>query len=77
MTFKELRERRGKTVEDLSHKLGIQPKTLRKYESSERTPSTEIILKMPKVYNATEEEILTALGKNILRKKVCYGKKIN
>lgn len=74
MTFKGIRKRAGKKVEWSATVLGIRPGTLRKYESSEKTPSTDILLKMKDVYNCTESELLGALEFNINERRRKYEK---
>lgn len=75
MTFKELRIRAHKKIDESAQILGIKEGTLRKYESSEKTPSTDILLKMKSFYNCSDSEIIEALKFNKKERRAKYERK--
>lgn len=56
--LKELRTRFGYSQKEVASKLEISPSIVSAYESGERTPSTEILLALSHIYNASTDFLL-------------------
>lgn len=59
-TIKEILKRLGKTQIDLCEMTGIKPAAMSKYLSGEKTPRTEILIKISEALNVS---LYTLLGK--------------
>ena len=56
--LKELRKREKMTQSDLSNKLNINRVTITKYETGERTPTTDDIISLAKYFNVSTDYLL-------------------
>ena len=57
-SLKLLRRRRGLTQEDLARLLGVSRITVARWESGQRFPTTEQLMKLSKVLEVSPEELL-------------------
>lgn len=76
ITFKALRSITSKNAYEISSDLGIVEGTYRKYESSVRLPSINVINKMASAYNCSYDEVMEAYNyhKHIYDTKRLYRK---
>lgn len=56
--FKQLREQHGYTHEELSEMLGLSQKQIWRYENGKTDPSSEIIVKIAKVFRVSSDYLL-------------------
>ena len=56
--LKNLRVKRGIKQTDIAEFLGVQPRAIRFYESGEREPNIENIIKLCKFFNVTSDFLL-------------------
>ena len=57
-SYRELREEKKLSIEEVAKKLDIKPQTLRKIETFIRRPSLPILIKMGEIYKCGGEELL-------------------
>lgn len=65
--LKELRENRGTTQRELAEYLGLTPKMISFYEKDERTPPSNILIKLADFFNVSTDFLL---GRTIVRKRL-------
>lgn len=65
MTLKELRQQSGKTVKEVSDKLGIQMRTLYCYEQGTRQLGLQQVLILAELYDCAEREVIEAALKSV------------
>ncbi len=62
MTFgdrmKELREKRKMSQKDLAERIGIAKSAISFYESDDRFPSYEVLIKVSRIFNVTTDYLL-------------------
>ena len=63
LRLKELRESLGFTQTKMAEEIGCLQTTYQRYESGERTPSYDVLLRISDVFNVTVDYLL---GKNIV-----------
>ena len=56
--LKKLRKDRNATQKEVSQAIGADQQTLRRYESGERKPDTEMLLRIAKYYNVSADYLL-------------------
>lgn len=61
MTFRDLRERTGKSREQIAQEVGVKEKTVYKWENSERVPSLKKIDLLVIAYKSDYKTILEVI----------------
>ena len=57
-TINKLRKEKGYTAQQLADYLGVQLRTYRKYESNDRTPTFESLVKIADYFNVSTDYLL-------------------
>ena len=55
--IRELREARGMTVEDLSHRMGVDPAAVRRWESGEEEIGSGALSQLADTLGASQDEL--------------------
>lgn len=56
--LKELRNQYGLSQKQVSERLGVSPSIVSGYETGERTPSTEVLLALSRLYHTSTDYLL-------------------
>lgn len=56
--LRELRSKYGLTQKQISERLGVSPSIVSGYETGERTPSTEVLLALSRLYHTSTDYLL-------------------
>ena len=64
--LKELRSKYGLSQRQVAERLGVSPSIVSGYETGERTPSTEVLLALSRLYHVSTDYLL---GRNLSAQK--------
>lgn len=64
--LKELRNKFGLSQKQVAERLGVSPSIVSGYETGERTPSTEVLLALSRLYHVSTDYLL---GRNLSAQK--------
>lgn len=56
--LKECRLKYGYSQKQVSEKIGVSPSIVSSYETGERTPSTDVLLALSRLYNVSTDHLL-------------------
>lgn len=74
ITFRTLRVKKDLTINYIAEKLGVNPGTVKKYESSEKLPSNKRFVMLQNALECSDEEMAVAFTHHKLRNLKIYSK---